>query len=73
MEGIFSGQARKNQRKGSSLEGLQVFGHGVGFYFHKREGKGRVSLSLWEAQLSPGSLGFGVTTPKSAAPPLEPS
>ena len=40
--------AKTNKSKQAlAVEGLQVFGHGVGFYLHK--GKGCVSLSLWEA------------------------
>lgn len=38
---------QKLTKEAISLEGLQVFGHGVGFYFYK--GKGCVCLSLWEA------------------------
>ena len=50
---------------GLSLEGLQVFGHGIGFYFYK--GKGGVPLFLFGRLAKPWI--FGITTPKSATPP----
>lgn len=50
---------------GISLEGLQVFGHGIRFYFYK--GKGGVPLFLFGRLAKPRI--FGITTPKSAAPP----
>lgn len=40
-------EGKREEEAGISLEGLQVFGHGVGFYFYNR--KGCASVSLWEA------------------------
>ena len=53
--------------KGSiSLEGLQVFGHGVGFYFYK--GVGGVSFILFGRLAEPW-----ISTPKSSATPSPPN